>query len=220
MFSRLLVLSLILALPSGFLLYASRPEQIPDLQDLGNIPLKLQEWQGRDDPPMEPQILEVLGVDDYISRYYVSGAGSVGLYVGYYKSQKQGDAIHSPLNCLPGAGWNPASKVTIQIPVIDGLSGQTSSVTANRIVIEKGMDKQLVVYWYQSHGRTIASEYKAKIYSVLDAVRTNRTDAALVRVISPIGSSAGRIETESSAESRAVEFVKVLFPILQRLLPS
>lgn len=208
MFYRILAVSAILALTGGFLLHASRPERVPLIEPLVAIPLTVGKWQGRDDAPMEPQILKVLGVDDYISRLYVSGAGAASLYVGFYKSQRQGDAIHSPMNCLPGAGWNPSSKGYLNIQTEDG------KINVNRVVIQKGIQKQMVLYWYQSHGRVVASEYSAKIFAVLDALRTNRTDAALVRVITPAGAE------EGAAEARVVDFVQRVFPYLVRFLPS
>jgi len=158
--------------------------------------------------------LAILGVDDYINRvYYSSELFPASLYVGFYKSQREGDTIHSPLNCLPGAGWNPVKNSHIQISANDN-----SSIEINRIVILKGMDKQVVLYWYQSHGRVIASEYWGKIYTVLDALRTNRTDAALVRVICPVAGT--EAQAEEFAEKRAVDFVKAIFPLLGNFLPS
>ena len=88
----------------------------------------------------------------------------------------------------------------------------------NRYVIQKGIDRQLVLYWYQSHGRVVANEYWSKFYLIRDAVRLNRTDAALVRVIVPMPSNleAG----ESKAEEQAIEFVRSMFPLLSTYLPS
>jgi EpsI family protein len=158
--------------------------------------------------------MAVLGVDDYVNRTYLSqDFFPAHLYVGYYQSQRSGDTMHSPLNCLPGAGWNPVKRSHITIPIND-----KSAIEINRIVILKGLDKQVVLYWYQSHGRVIASEYWGKIYTVLDAVRTNRTDAALVRIICPVAGM--DTESEAFAEQQAIEFAKALFPLLERFLPT
>ena len=159
----------------------------------------------------------MLGVDDYLNRvYFGADRAAVGLYVGFYNSQRQGDAIHSPLNCLPGAGWEPLSKSSITIPVTARMG--PTNIDANRYVIQKGLNRQLAIYWYQSHGRTVASEYWSKFFLIRDAVRLNRTDAALVRIIAPIEASldAG----ESRAESRAIDFVKAAFPLLGDYIPS
>lgn len=177
--------------------------------------MQMDEWQGIQLAPLAPEILEAVGVDDYLTRAYVTPERSaVGLYIGYYGSQRQGDTMHSPLNCIPGAGWQPVSHTLLPVSVAANASAPASEVVVNRYVIEKGLDRQLVVYWYQSHGRVVASEYWGKYYLVRDAIRLNRTDGALVRVIVPIGK-----DGEASAERLAVRFVKSLFPVLGGYLP-
>ena len=118
--------------------------------------------------------------------------------------------MHSPLNCLPGAGWQPLEKSYLPIQVADA-SGMPSEITVNRYVIEKGLDQQVVLYWYQSHGRVIANEYRSKIFMVYDAARLNRSDAALVRVTSPKLGSRKRFSGSRSASGGICEG---LFPTL------
>jgi EpsI family protein len=211
--SRIIILSLTLLTAAAVIARASRPESIPFHEPLSGLSMQIGDWKGQESPAMESKILAVLGVDDYIDRvYYNTELFPASLYVGYYKSQREGDAIHSPLNCLPGAGWNPVESGYISLPV-----NGNSTIKINRIRIVKGIDEEVVLYWYQSHGRVIASEYWAKIYSVLDALHTNRTDAALVRVICPVPGTGA--EAEMNAEKNAVEFVKALFPCLSQFLP-
>ena len=176
--------------------------------------MQIGRWEGRQAPDLDSSTLAILGVDDYVNRIYHSPEFfPASLYIGYYQSQREGDTIHSPLNCLPGAGWNPVKRDHISIPV-----GVNRTIEINRIVMLKGVDKQVVLYWYQSHGRVIASEYWGKIHTVLDALRTNRTDAALVRVICPVAGN--DIQAEVFAEKRAVEFVTSLYPLLARFIPE
>jgi len=171
------------------------------------------------DPPMDPKALAILGVDDYMSRtYFGSGRRIAGLYVGFWKSQTQGDTIHSPLNCLPGSGWEPLSKDYLTVDVPEGAAAPSRSISINRYVIQKGLDRQVVLYWYQSHGRVVASEYTSKFFLVKDAIQMNRTDAALVRVIVPIASSDG--EAEMRAQADGVGFIRTFFPVLRQYLPS
>jgi EpsI family protein len=211
---RLLVLTACFVAAAGYGVYAMRPEVVPLRQSLSLMPAELGRWSGRDTAPFSEQIMAVLGVDEYVSRiFYAKGADPVSLYIGYYHSQREGDTIHSPMNCLPGAGWEPVATGRATIPV--GASGET--ITVNRFVIRKGIDRQVVLYWYQSHGRVIASEYWSKVFMVYDAVRLNRSDAALVRVISPVLPSE---ETEDAAERRATEFTQALYPQLGHYLPS
>ena len=133
--------------------------------------------------------------------------------IGYWQSQKQGDTIHSPQNCLPGAGWLPVSQGQLTMP----RPGGEGTISVNRYVIQKGLDRQMVLYWYQSHGRIVASEYWGKVFLVTDAVRLNRTDGAVIRVITPIiGDGSG---AEAAAETRAAGFTRDLLPLLDQFLP-
>ena len=195
---------------------ADRQQITPILSPLSTFPVDLAGWQSRDLPPLSDRELEVLGADDYLTRAYYTRQGSIGLFVGFWESQQQGDTIHSPLNCLPGAGWEPMA--TGFLSVGDPRNPSGPPMTVNRVVIQKGLDKQLVLYWYQSHGRVVASEYWGKIYMVLDAMRLNRTDGAIVRVIAPVmGDTA---EAEAEAERAALSFIDDLLPELDRHLPA
>lgn len=217
MLIRSIVLFVLFLGATGLVASQSRPEPAPARQTFERFPEQIERWRGQALPPLDPKILAVLGADDILNRVYVSpDHASLGLYVGFYNSQRQGDSIHSPMNCLPGAGWEPLSRASIAIPVT--LREGTATVDANRYVIQKGLNRQLVLYWYQSHGRTVASEYWSKFFLIRDAVRLNRTDAALVRVIVPIDPKAD--DGELDAERQASDFVKSLFPLLPEYLPS
>jgi EpsI family protein len=214
---RTLVVALCLLAGWAYLARSSRAETLPARDPLAELPLGLESWNGRNEQPFDQEILDVLGVDDYIVRSYFRPGAAVGLYIGYYFTQRQGDTIHSPLNCLPGAGWQPLEigRATVEVAGTAGQSG-TRPIEVNRVVIGKGLDRQLVLYWYQSRDRVVASEYWGKIYTVLDAVEFNRTDAALVRVIVPIPDQ-GSVD---KAESEAIAFVQAMFPYLGRHLPA
>jgi len=173
--------------------HLSHGEAVPLSKPLSTLPMQLQDWHGAD-TPIEPRIVQALGVSDYLSRVYRESEHSrVFLYVGYYKSQRTGESIHSPKNCLPGAGWEPVSSGHVALTVPGG-----QQVLVNKYVVENGLRHQFVLYWYQSHGRIIASEYRGRVYMVLDALRLNRTDAALVRVSTPI------LEKDEHASSKRV----------------
>lgn len=215
--TRLLVLSALFLVGATFAARATDAEQVPLRQPLATMSRQIGPWIGRDEPQLSSDIVAVLGVDEYINRAYADPSGRipapVSVYVGYYKSQREGDTIHSPLNCIPGSGWEPvrSSRPEISVP------GAASPITVNRLLIEKGIDRQVVVYWYQAHGRVVASEYWSKLFMMYDAVRLNRSDAALVRVISPVLPSE---QDPSAAEGRVTQFVQQLFPRLNAHLPS
>lgn len=211
---RLIVLTVVFAAGAMLAQAATRPERIALREPLQSMPYTLGAWSGQDAPRMPDAVLAQLGVDDYVDRIYFSGNRAlVFLYIGYYQSQRQGDTIHSPMNCLPGAGWQPTNTSVLQVPV----GSNRSPISVKRVLIEKGLDRQVVLYWYQSHGRIVANEYWSKFLLIYDAVRLNRSDAALVRVISPVLSLDGGNE---AAEQRTVAFVQSLFPRLQQFLPS
>jgi EpsI family protein len=218
MIRRIVILSACLLLGASVMATASRTEKVPAREPLSLFPVVIDKWRGQNTTPLTPEVLKVLGADDYLSRvYWADGDAYASLYVGYYESQRQGDTIHSPLNCLPGAGWRPVAKSYISIPVT-AADGSSSTITVNRYVIEKGLERQVALYWYQSHGRVIANEYRSKAFMIYDAVRLNRSDAALVRVMSPrIGSGEN---ADAEAEARVADFVKAMFPLLGRFLPS
>ena len=218
MVTRLLITAALLLAGAGYIAHASTAELVPPRKSLRELPLRFDRWQGREEPPFSAEILAVLGVDEYVTRTYgASREPLIGLYVGFYQSQRQGDTMHSPLNCLPGAGWQPVKqdRATFDVKLADGI---VQPITVNQFIIQKGLDRQLVQYWYQSHGRVVASEYTSKIYMVMDAIRLNRTDGAMVRVITPIvGDGAA---AESAASHRSTEFVQQVFPALTTVLPS
>jgi EpsI family protein len=211
---RLLIVTVGLLGAMGLGARGTQPELVPLREPLKNLPLALGAWQGADAQPFSNEIVAVLGVDEYVSRWYrTSDSKLVSLYVGYYQSQRQGDTIHSPMNCLPGAGWQPVETGVTSITV----AGRTDPIEVNRVVIQKGLERQVALYWYQSHGRVVANEYWSKIFMVYDAARLNRSDAALVRVISPATADTRGYETATGA---AAGFVQSLWPALERHLPS
>jgi len=214
--TRAAILCLMMGATMVFLANARRSEVPVARMSFDAFPMTLQDWRATVDPPLSEDILKVLGVDDYLSRvYYRADGAAVGLYMGFYGSQRQGDTIHSPLNCLPGAGWEPVKEGRLTINNVDGAG---RDVTVNRYVVQKGLDRQLVLYWYQSHGRIVASEYTSKLLLINDAIRINRTDGSMVRVIAPIPVSAQ--DEGAAAEKLAESFVRVLFPQLPAYLPN
>ena len=217
---RLIATTICLAAAWLYLSVEFRAEVVPVLSPLDTLPMQIEGWRGRREPDFDGRLVALLGADDYIVRNYVYGDGApVGLYVGYYASQRQGDTIHSPLNCLPGAGWQPIQQDRIRFAAPDAPSVNVGAapIEVNRVLVEKGLDRALVIYWYQTHARVVASEYWGKVYTVLDAVRYNRTDAAFVRVITPVGEGDSALE---EADLRARAFVQGLLRVIADYVPA
>jgi len=221
MLTRAAVLFVCLVASAAFIARSNHSEPVMPRAALDTFPVQIGEWNGRRDPPVDKEVLDVLGADDYTGVTYLTpDRAGISLFVAYYASQREGDTMHSPLNCLPGAGWEPLSKGTLTIPVAEsaGAPAATRPISVNRYVIQKGLDRLMVIYWYQSHGRIVASEYWGKFYLLKDSIALNRTDGALVRVIAavPPDDPSG----EATAESLAVRFVQSMFPLLSRYLPA
>lgn len=189
-------------------------------QPLSQFPSTVGDWTGRDGPEIDRDTLAGLGVNEFVNRIYERpGERPAALYVGYYASQRQGDTIHSPLNCLPGAGWEPVRRTRVAIAArVRPADNQPGVAVVNQLIIQKGADRELVLYWYQGHGRVIASEYWGRALLVMDALRLNRTDGALVRLIVPIDWS--RSADEGAAAHSAASFAQALIPLLGQFLPQ
>jgi EpsI family protein len=157
---------------------------------------------------MDKEIFDRLHPDDYLIRSYVDSAtaAEINLFVAYFRTQRTGHLPHSPKNCLPGSGWVPEVAEVTEIPVAGG------TMRVNRDIVQKGGSKALVLYWYQNWNRVDASEYAARMHLLVDAIRYNRTDTALVRVIVPI------IQDVKTANSAAVEFAQSVYRLMQKQL--
>lgn len=171
-------------------------------KNLKDFPQQVGQWrQLGADQEFDEATISVLRASDYLMRNYRAADGRIAnFYIGYYASQRDGATYHSPLNCLPGSGWIMTNPGEITISP----EGKPSFV-ANRYLIQNGDHRELLVYWYQGRGRSVASEYWGKVYTVLDSVRLRRSDGAMVRVMVPAGDSEAKA-LESAAELSASAF--------------
>lgn len=196
-----------------FLRARSKPEALPSHKDLADFPTRIGSWEDIQDVQLDADTLAILGPGKFLERMYQNASGEpfVDLFIAFFPSQRSNDTIHSPEHCLPGAGWIPiaTSRIKLTIPGV-------APINANRWVIARGGDRQIVLYWYQAHGRTQANEYVAKFYLVADAIRLNRTDGALVRIITPLRDGG----SPASGERRAVSFAGAVAPLLGGYIPD
>lgn len=198
-------------------------DRVPASEPLSTLPQQIGPWTSND-VPIQDDVLAVLGKGDFLNRIYQGSGDSsnsagvalndkipISLFIGYFPTQRTGQSIHSPQHCLPGAGWTFDYHKYVDLVADDG-----KPYRVGEYVISNGSSKQFVLYWYQAHGRSIANEYVAKAYMIADAIRLNRTDGALVRVISPILPN----EPDTAARDRVVRFTSELAPMLPRFIPD
>jgi EpsI family protein len=206
------ILTVLLLCQAAVFYGGTRSEHVPQIAPLSELPSQLGGWKSVSDNVIEPEVREVLKADDLLNRTYASPqhGTTANLFVAFFRTQRTGQAPHSPKNCLPGSGWVPSVSDIVSISV----PGRSEPISVNRYVVSKGESKSLVMYWYQSRDRIVASEYSAKFFVAADAIRYNRTDTSLVRVVVPI---VGEVE---AAERAAEAFVRDFFPPLRQRLPA
>lgn len=202
--------SLVLILQGGLLYSSIREEVIPSSRPLAGVPRTLGQWQFVQEGVIDKESMDVLQADDTLVREYVKDGVQANFFVAGFRSQRTGKAPHSPKNCLPGSGWTPLDDREITID-----AGRDQPIPVNRYVITHGDYRSLVLYWYQSRDRAVAGEFKAKFWVMADALRYNRTDTALVRVIVPIIN-----KDDAAAERQATDFVKSMYSTLLDYLPA
>jgi EpsI family protein len=208
------ILSVVLIVQATLLYGFSRREVVAPHKELSLAPAKFGSWVQIGESEIEQDVKDVLKADDLLNRTYANPEYRVGahLFIAYFKSQRTGQAPHSPKNCLPGSGWVPSESGVVQIEV----PGRPEPIQANQYVVARADAKSLVLYWYQSRDRVVASEYTAKLYVMADAIRYNRTDTALVRIVVPIGESVDL----KTAQAAATDFVRSSFAEIRQHFPA
>ena len=200
--------AILFGLGTLLLLGVNRQHAMPLRAPLSGIPSQILDHQGRD-LPVTAEEQRVAGMNSFLFREYrADSTDAFSVYVGYYEQQTQGRTIHSPRNCLPGAGWEPLAVSDHEI----GVGNQR--VLVRRYVLAKDTKKALVYYWYQVRGRISSNEYKVKWELLRDAALRGRSEEALVRIVLPLKGS------EAAADSLASATARVLIPAIDRSLPE
>ena len=203
---------IVVALLSGTILHSqmrSDGKPVPIVKTLENFPKQIDGWSGKSHK-FPQRVYDILGVDDSVLANYKNDNGDeISMYVGYYESQKQGEIIHSPKNCMLGSGWQPIDISEIEL-ILD-----SRKIPVMKMIVERRSQKQVVLYWYQSGNRAVANEYFQRLYFIHDSIRYNRTNAAFVRFTSPVLS-----DDYENAVQVLERFIKKTIPILDDFLPK
>jgi EpsI family protein len=208
-----MIVSAFLLVQAGAFYGLSRNENTPAPTTLSSFPQTVGEWRMVQENVVEKEVRDVLKADDLLNRTYARPGSPIPayLFIAFFRSQRTGQAPHSPKNCLPGSGWVPSvsDEIAVEAP------GGPSPMVINRYVVQRGDQQSVTLYWYQSRDRVVASEYRAKFFVVADALRYNRTDTSLVRIVVPAVN--GRVE-ESTNIGR--QFIATVYPTLRQQLPQ
>jgi EpsI family protein len=160
------------------------------------------DWQAGPPILVDKAIKESLDLDDYVFSTYSNGREGVTLYIGYYYTQKKVGAAHSPLVCFPGQGWliSDRQEGTIRVG--------KNAVQKESIVLRRGEQKILAVYWFQALNRTSSGTFRQKINLFLNTLQNitsdrRREDNAFVRIMVPI--IGDDVETAGETANRFIE---------------
>jgi EpsI family protein len=211
-FKRILIASIIMISTMICVRYMGHSESIKLIKPFTTFPKTIGEWTGKEER-FDQAVYDLLGVDDsYLANYSNHEGNGVQIYIGYYESQREGQQIHSPKNCMPGSGWN-ITETSLEDITLKGDASKKIKVI--KLLLEKDRQKQVVLYWYQSNGRFISSEYSQRIYMVIDSITRHRTDGSFVRLISPVIN-----DNEDQALKHLKDFTVELIPVLKEYIPS
>jgi len=209
---KFIIVIFVLLASAGINYYFSKPDISLPRKSLADFPKTLGNWTAVSDHKIEGRSMDILQVDDYFMRDYRNSRGEIiGLYIGYFKTQREGKSIHSPRQCLPGAGWRPDN---IEIYEIRISNHNPETISVNKVLVGKGSDRQLFLFWYHGRSRAYASEYWNKIYLIWDGLTKKRTDGALIRVNNPI------LKNTEDALQTQNEFIKLFIPLLKEYIPD
>ena len=182
------------------------------IKHVSSLPSQIGGWTGTD-IPIDKATLEILGPGEYLLRDYQNGSQPqpwINLYIPFFPTQQAGDTIHSPEHCLPGAGWIPISRERIRLTRPDG-----TSISVNRYVVSNMGERRLVLYWFQAHGRVVASEWSAKYHLISDSIHMNRSDGGMVRLMTPMMNG----ESTDAAQARMMKLGSQLLPLIDDSIP-
>jgi exosortase D (VPLPA-CTERM-specific) len=201
------------ALSAAWLLAPAQASVAPEREPFARFPLEIGSWSGATGE-LAPGIAKILAADDYLAAVYrdPAEAAPVDLFLSWYASQTDGAAIHSPAVCLPGAGWEVSTIEPVEVRLPGTAAG---SLRLNRAVIQKGLDRQLVYYWFEGRGRQLTNDFAVKFHTLGDGLTRGRTDGGLVRLITPIGAGG-----EAAADARLAAFLAGTVDSLPRFLPE
>lgn len=195
-------------------LVSERVEAAPMRSEFSIFPLILGQWHGQESG-LDGEVVATLKLTDYFNANYVSpdSQAPVNLYIAYYASQRNGASVHSPRGCIPGDGWEIEKLSTINVALSEA---EDQPHPVNRVVINKGNTRQLVYYWFQQRGRTLTDEYVVKWFILTDSISRNRTDGALIRLVTSISPG----DDATAADERLQAFITGVVSELPQYVPD
>ena len=204
------------AISAAFVLVPA-PDRVTVVRDsFALFPREIGDWRGRSEV-LDPATAAVLGASDYVNTTYLSPDETtyVNFFSAWYVKQTEGAGIHSPEVCLPVGGWEVFSIDPTPVSMPGTVYGD---FMVNRAVIQKGLSRQLVYYWFEQRGRRMTNDFAAKATVIYDSLTIGRTDGAMVRFVTPIEGDGP--QAEAAADARMQRLMAELLPNLPRFIPE
>lgn len=183
-----------------------------DASGLGQIPLEVAQWRGTE-VELDSGVEDILDADYNLQRAYWHPLGDlVWLYVGYYGTERGGRPEHTPWECYPAAGWKVVRHEVVDAVIVPG----QPPLRGNELLVEKGSDRRLVLFWYQSIRRGgMLGGFDQTLDRFLSRLQFGRADGSLVRLSTPIAPG----EDEAVALTRLRAFGREILPLLESHWP-
>lgn len=206
--TRFLIVFLLLIL-AGLFINLHSDVEVPLNRPFKEFPLEHKDWHMVSESKFSENVLEVLRPTDYLLRKYIGASDiPVSLYIGYHSGGKDSGPIHSPKNCLPGSGWYLVSEDTMTVWI------DKKKLEIVKAVYQKGMDKELFLYWYEVGGKSVSNEFALKFAEITNSISSRRRDSAFIRVSIDIESY------EDLAFLAGEKFIKDFYPVIIEFLPD
>ena len=206
---RIIYVTVFLLVAAG-LVYSRPSAMVPENKiQLSQAFTSFGDWNNIGDISIQKDVVDALDLDDFLFREYNNDNRSVTLYIGYYLTSSKLGAVHSPLVCFPGQGWEISRPENVKVTWKDG------QILAEKLIVSKGQERQLLLYWFQAYDKTSSSTFQQKINNYWARLNANAEDNAFVRVSVPIQN-----DNDDVAFQTAVRFIQAFYPNFLRYITS
>jgi EpsI family protein len=199
---KLAVLAIIFLITTIFVHGNSEPAHVLNKPSLQNYFQNIEGYNEVKKNVLNDNAVQMLKLDDYAFLDYEGPTGKVNLYIGYYYTANKAYASHSPLVCYPSQGWQIENR-----PVRRSMTLGPHKINYEEITTSYGGQRELVMFWYQTHGRTSTQVYRNKVDMALNRLTQNDEQHAFVRVSVPMAE-------HEVAERLGIDFTSAFFPRL------
>ena len=209
---KIIILALCLVITSIFIYLKPSSIAVEKNISLKQALADIHGWENNGFSPFDQKIVDALELDDYANQSYTKGQDIVSLYIGYYLTTKKVGAAHDPLVCFPGQGWVLTDKKSGELI----LNPETdSSLSYSSMIAQRGQQKELIIYWFQSYDQTNPDTLSQKISSLWKKILSNREDNAFVRISIPINE-----KSISESQKTIFKFIKDFYPVFLEYVKS